>query len=307
MSNFPHLKNPFILAPMAGITDVAFRLMCKKYGASLVFTEMVSANALSRNNKATIKLLESTKEEKPVGVQLFGQNTENLVKVAKIIQDNYNFDLIDINCGCPAVKIIKEGAGSALMNRPNKIGEMVSEITKNVDLPVTVKIRAGINFKNINCVEIAKIAELSGASAITIHGRTAIQGYGGKADWKYISDVKNSVSIPVIGNGDAMTPESALKMISETKCDYVMIGRAARGNAFIFKQCVDYMNDGKYDKKIDNKKEFLKYLELAQKFYINFKAIKVQANYFTKGIIGGAKIREKIQACKDVDDIRGLF
>lgn len=292
---------------MAGITDVAFRLMCKKYGASLVFTEMISANALSRNNKATIKLLESTKEEKPIGVQLFGQNTEALVKAAKIIQDNYDFDVIDLNCGCPATKIIKEGAGSALINRPAKIGEMISEITKNVDIPITIKTRIGVSPKKINCVEIAKIAETSGASAITIHGRTAIQGYGGKADWKYISDVKNAVSIPVIGNGDASNPESALKMMQETKCDYVMIGRGARGNAFIFKQCVDFMYTGKYEKKVDNKKEFLKYLELAQKFDINFKAIKVQANYFTKGIIGGAKIREKIQSCKDINDVRGLF
>jgi tRNA-dihydrouridine synthase B len=270
---------------------------------------MVSANALSRNNKATAFMLESSEKEKPVIAQLFGQNTESIVQAAKIIAENYDFDGIDINCGCPATKIIKEGAGSALLNRPKKIGEIIKKTSSAVNLPVTVKIRAGINFKNIIAVEVAKIAEDNGAAAVAVHARVAIQGYAGKANWKYIKDVKEAVNIPVIGNGDVDSPESALKMMKETGCDYVMIGRAARGNPLLFKQCDDYIKYGKYDKYTphDRIKMFYKYLKYAEEFNINFKFIKVEANYFTKGIRKGAVIREGISHTNTIDEVKALF
>jgi len=306
---FPIVDSKIILAPMAGINDAAFRLLCKECGAGIVYTEMVSANALSRRNKATEFLLESNKKEKPVIVQLFGQNTENIVKAAKIIEENYDFDAIDINFGCPATKIIKEGAGSALLNRPNKIGEIIKKTASAVNMPVTAKIRAGINFKNIIAVDVAKIIEENGASAIAVHGRVAIQGYAGKANWQYIKDVKDNVNIPIIGNGDVTSPESALKMMHETGCDYVMIGRAIRGNPLLFRQCNDFISKGRYEKygPKDHIEMFFKYLEYAREFSINFKFIKVQANYFTRGIKRGSVVREKISHMKDFDEIRDLF
>lgn len=309
MHKFPKVESKVFLAPMAGINDVAFRVLCKELGAGVIYTEMISANALSRGNKATEYLLESTPKEKPVFAQIFGQNVDSIVKATKIISDNYNFDGIDINLGCPATKIIKEGAGSALLNRPNRIGEIIKKMVDVSNIPVTAKIRAGINFKNIVGVEVAKIIEANGASAIAIHGRVAIQGYAGKADWQYIKDVKDAVSIPVIGNGDVVSPESAAKMLKDTNCDYLMIARAARGNPLLFKQCNEFLNTNKYTKfnQKDQIQMFFKYLDYAKEFNVNFKYIKVQANYFTHGIKKGTVIRDNISRTKTVEDVRELF
>jgi len=309
MHNFPKLSSKAILAPMAGINDVAFRLLCRENGAGAVYSEMVSANAISRNHKATEFMLESTPKERPVIVQLFGQNAEHFAKAAKIISEKHHFDAIDVNFGCPATNIIKEGAGSALMNRPNKMGEIIYNIVDATNLPVTAKIRAGINFKNIVAVKIAKVIEDNGASAIAVHARTAIQGYAGKANWQYITDVKEAVNIPVIGNGDVTSPETALQMMTETQCDYVMIGRAARGNPLLFKQCNDYLQTGKYDKYTpkDQIQMFYKYLDHAKKLNVNFRSVKVQANYFTRGIKKGALIREKVSHTNSADEIREIF
>jgi tRNA-dihydrouridine synthase B len=309
MHKFPKLSGKAILAPMAGINDVAYRVLCRECGAGAVYTEMVAANAVSRDHKATELMLKSTPKEKPVIAQLFGQNADNIAKAARIISEKYNFDAIDINFGCPATKIIKEGAGSALLNRPNKIGEIIYKTVNATNLPITAKIRAGINFKNIVAVNIAKIIEANGASAIAVHGRVAIQGYAGKANWEYIKDVKNAVNIPVIGNGDVNSPETALKMIAETGCDYVMIGRAARGNPLLFKQCDDYLSTKKYDVYTpqDQIQMFYKYLDYAKKFYVNFKSIKIQANYFTKGIKKGAVIREKINHTNNINEVKEIF
>jgi len=309
MHKFPTLSGKVILAPMAGINDVAFRLLCRENGASAVYTEMVAANAVSRDHKATAFMLNSISKERPVIVQLFGQNADNMAKAARYISEKYHFDAIDINFGCPATKIIKEGAGSALMNRPNKIGEIIYKTVNATNLPVTAKIRAGINFKNIVGVKIAKIIEDNGASAIAVHGRVAIQGYAGRANWQYIKDVKDAVNIPVIGNGDITSPESALQMITETCCDYVMIGRAARGNPLLFKQCNDYLTNKKYDNygPQDQIQMFYKYLDHAKKLDVNFKYVKVQANYFTKGIKKGAIIREKISHTNTMDEIKEIF
>jgi len=309
MNKFPKVNSKVFLAPMAGINDVAFRLLCRENGAGLVYTEMVAANAVSRDHKATEFMLQSTPKEKPVIMQLFGQNADNIAKAARYISEKYHFDAIDINFGCPATKIIKEGAGSALMNRPNKIGEIIYKTVNATNLPVTAKIRAGINFKNIVAVKIAKIIEDNGASAITVHGRVAIQGYAGKANWQYIKDVKDAVNIPVIGNGDVASPETALQMMNETGCDYVMIGRAARGNPLLFKQCDDYLTNGKYDiyGPQDQIMMFYKYLDHAKKLDVNFKSVKVQANYFTRGIRKGAIIREKISHTNTMDEVREIF
>jgi tRNA-dihydrouridine synthase B len=309
MHKFPKLSSKSILAPMAGINDVAFRLLCIECGAGAVYTEMVSAHAISRDHKATEFMLKSTPKERPVILQLFGQNADYFAKAAKTISERYHFDAIDINFGCPATKIIKEGAGSALLNRPNKIGEIIYKTVNAANLPVTAKIRAGINFKNIVGVKIAKIIEENGASAIAVHARTAIQGYAGKANWQYIKDVKDAVNIPVIGNGDASSPESVARMIEETGCDYVMIGRAARGNPLLFKQCDDYLTKKKYDAYTahDHVQMFYKYLDHAKKLEVAFRDIKVQANYFTKGIIKGSIIRERISHTNTMEEVKEIF
>jgi nifR3 family TIM-barrel protein len=309
MHNFPNLSSRSVLAPMAGINDVAFRLLCRENGAGAVYTEMASANALSRNHKATEFMLESTPRERPVIVQLFGQNPDHFAKAANLISERHHFDAIDINFGCPATKIIKEGCGSALMNRPGRIGEIIYKTVNATNLPVTAKLRAGINFKNIVAVNLAKIIEENGASAIAVHGRVAIQGYAGKANWQYIKDVKDAVNIPVIGNGDVDSPEAAKRMIEETGCDYVMIGRAARGNPLLFRQCDEFLKTGKYSiySPNDQINMFYKYLDHAKKLDVNFKYVKVQANYFTRGIKKGSIIREKISHTNTMDEVREIF
>jgi nifR3 family TIM-barrel protein len=308
-SGFPKVDGKVFLAPMAGINDMAFRLLCRENGAGAVYTEMVAANAISKNHKACEFMLNSISKERPVILQLFGQNADHFAHAAKIITEKHHFDAIDINFGCPATKIIKEGAGSALMNRPNKIAEIIYKTVNATNLPVTAKLRAGINFKNIVAPKLAKIIEDNGAAAVAIHGRVAIQGYAGKANWQYIKDVRDAVQIPVIGNGDITSPETAKQMIEETGCDYLMIGRGARGNPLLFKQCDDYLKTGKYDVYTphDQVQMFYKYLAHAKKLNVNFSYVKVQANYFTKGIRGGALIRDKVAQIKTFEELEELF
>ncbi|MDD5193728.1 MAG: tRNA dihydrouridine synthase DusB, partial [Candidatus Nanoarchaeia archaeon] len=239
---FPQLSNKIILAPMAEITNVAFRLMCKKYGAGLVSTELLSANAIARENNAVLNLAVFDKSEKPLSCQIFSQNTENLVRAAKVLEKK-GFDIIDINFGCPSKKIIDQGSGGALLKRKNKIAEIVKEVSSSINIPLTVKIRSGFKAK-INAIEIARICEENGASAITVHARTVEQGYSGKADWKVIAEVKKAVKIPVIGNGDVFNGKDAERMFKETKCDYIIIGRGAIGKPFVFKQINHYLRTG---------------------------------------------------------------
>jgi len=246
MRNFPKLKSKLILAPMHNTTNIAFRILCRKYGASLVSTELLSSNALAREDNLNLKLAITDKKEKPNVAQIFGQNTENIVKAAKTLERS--FDVIDINFGCPSKKILSQGAGAALLKRKNKIKEIVEQVSKNIKKPVTVKIRSN------NAIEIAKICEKAGADAITVHARSVKQGYSGKADWSVIKAVKENVKIPVIGNGDVVDGKSAEKMLKETNCDYVMIGRAAIGNPFIFKQIKEYLKTGKEIKQTKEEK-----------------------------------------------------
>jgi len=289
---------------MAGVTDVSFRLLCRRYGASLAVTEMISANALSRNNAATLKLIDVVPEEKPRVIQLFGQNTECLIQSAKFCQDKC--EIIDLNFGCPAAKIIRQGAGSALLERPTKIKEIVEVVVQSVTIPVTCKIRLGINFHKINVLKVAKICEEAGASMLAVHARTQNQGYTGKADWNWIKKVKETLSIPVSGNGDVRTVEDYLRMKQETGCDYVMIGRGALGNPYLFKQIEDYKKFGKYTPRNPQQqlKDFFSYLELAEKYHADLNIIKFHAQSFTKGIKGSSQLREKLSKIKTLEGIK---
>jgi tRNA-dihydrouridine synthase B len=303
---FPKLKGKLMLAPMHGITNIAFRILCKKYGASLVSTELLSANAIAKNNKATLKLALTNKEEKPVSIQLFSQNTENMVKAAKMVEED--FDIIDFNLGCPSTKILGQGSGAALLRRKNRIREIVKETSSAISKPFTAKIRAGFD-REINAVEIAKLCEESGAVAITVHPRTVEQGYSGKADWRIINQVKEAVKIPVIGNGDVIDGESAKKMIEETGCDYIMIGRAAIGNPFIFKEIEHYLKTGETIKQSKEEKinDFFEYIRLAQKYEVfSIKDAKLKAQDFTKGIPGSKRIRRELNNVRDWEEIEEL-
>lgn len=233
------INGNLILAPMAGVTDLPFRLLCKEQGADLIYTEMVSAKGILYNNKNTDSLLEVREEERPVALQLFGADPDILSEMAKKIEHR-NFDILDINMGCPVPKVVNNGEGSALMKDPKRIGEIVYKVSHAIKKPVTVKIRKGFTPDQVNAVEIAKIIEANGGSAVAVHGRTREQYYSGKADWDIIRQVKEAVSIPVIGNGDIFTPQDARAMQEYTGCDGLMIGRGVRGNPWLFHQIREY-------------------------------------------------------------------
>ena len=237
------LENPYILAPMAGVTDLPFRLLCKEQGAGLLCMEMISAKALQYKNKNTKVLLAIHPQEYPVSLQLFGSDPKIISEQAKRIED-LPFQILDINMGCPVPKVVKNGEGSALKKNPKLVFEIVSQLVKAIEKPVTVKIRKGFDDDHINAVEIAKIAEEAGASAVAVHGRTREQYYSGEADWDIIRQVKEAVKVPVIGNGDVKCVQDAVRMMSETGCDMVMIGRGALGNPWIFREINGYFSSG---------------------------------------------------------------
>jgi tRNA-dihydrouridine synthase B len=306
---FPALSGKIVLAPMHNITNIAFRLMCKEYRACLVSTELLSANAIARKNKAVLELAKTDSSEKPVVAQIFSQNTENMVKAARIIEE-MNFDVININLGCPSKRILAQGSGGALLLRKNKIKEIISETAKAVSLPLSVKIRSGFDKNHINAIEVAKICEEAGASAIIIHSRTVEQGYSGKADWNLIKEVKNSVKIPVIGNGDVFTPQDCKAVLEQTKCDYVMIGRGSIGNPFIFKQINHYLKKGEIIKqtKEEKIKDYFEYIDLTKKFEIfSIKDAKLKAQEFTKGLAGSSRLRQRLNRVKSWIEIEGLM
>lgn len=238
------LDNNLILAPMAGVTDLPFRLLCREHGAGLVCMEMVSAKAIYFGNKNTQELMEIHPDETPVSLQLFGSDPEIISEMAKQIEDR-PFSILDINMGCPVPKVVNNGEGSALMKNPKLVEEIVSKTVKAIHKPVTVKIRKGFSDSAVNAVEIARIAEGSGAAAVAVHGRTREQYYAGEADWDIIARVKEAVSIPVIGNGDVTDGPSAKALLEQTGCDGVMVGRAVRGNPWIFEQIIDFLETGR--------------------------------------------------------------
>ena len=239
------IKNRIVLAPMAGISNTSYRKIIKEMGAGLIYAEMVSDKAIMYSNEKTFDLLKMTDEERPIAQQIFGSDIESFVIAAKKVEETQHPDIIDINMGCPVPKVaVRAQAGSALLKNPEKIYEIVSAVVKAVNVPVTVKIRSGWDENHINAVEVAKMCEKAGASAIAVHGRTRSQGYSGKADWNIIKQVKDAVSIPVIGNGDVTTPELAKKMLDETNCDAVMIGRGVLGNPWLIRDCISYLENG---------------------------------------------------------------
>ena len=246
------INGKIVVAPMAGISNMTFRRICKSMGASLVVAEMVSDKAITYGNEKTFELLRMNDDERPISQQIFGSDVKSFVEAAKIVEEKMKPDIIDINMGCPVPKVaVKNQAGSALLKNPEKVGEIIKAVVGAVNVPVTVKIRSGWDQSSINAVEIAKIAEANGASAITVHARTRAQGYAGKADWNIIKEVVNAVNIPVIGNGDVVSCYDAKKMLDETGCSAVMIGRGLLGNPWLIKECVEYLESGKLPEVID--------------------------------------------------------
>lgn len=298
---FPKLKNKFVLAPMAGVTNLPFRLLCRQYGASLAWTEQINVFAITKDNKKNMDKAETCEEDRPLVFQLSGNDAIMMLKAAK---KNKNYDILDINMGCPSKKVVKQGLGSALLRKKQEMKRIIKFLTKNLKIPITVKMRSG--FSSENAVEISKLLEKAGVSAITIHARTQTQRYSGTADWSVIKKVKDAVKIPVIGNGDVTSPEKAQEMLEKTGCDYVMIGRAAIKNPFIFKQCIDYEKNKKYDK--PNKIEILnKYIELCKKHNCKKTNLKLIAASFLKGEDGAARARDAISKAKTDKEVVELF
>ena len=306
------LKNNVILAPMAGVTDKAFRLICKPFGPALMYTEMVSGKGLFYKNKKTADLLDTDDAEKPVATQLFGHEKEVLSEIAEKALE-YGAEIIDINMGCPAPKIVGNGDGAALSKNPQLAGEIISAVVNAVSAPVTVKIRKGWDENSINAVEMAKIAESAGASAITVHGRTREQFYSGKADLDIIKAVKEAVSIPVIGNGDIVDEESAKNMLDYTGCDGIMIGRGAEGNPWIFERIIHFLKTGEklpqvsLGERAEKMEEHLKLLIKFKGEYRGIQEARKHMAWYIKGVQGGARLREIINKAETESDMRKII
>jgi len=303
-----------VLAPMAGISNSAFRRICKSMGADLVYAEMVSDKAIYYNNKKTIDMLYMTDEERPIAQQIFGSDVDSFVVAAKYIEETMHPDIIDINMGCPVPKVaLKAQAGSALLKNPKKIKEIVKAVVNSVSCPVTVKIRSGWDEKSINAVEVAKIVEEAGASAITIHARTRSQGYSGKADYNIIKQVKEAVNIPVIGNGDIKTCFDAKRMLDETNCDLVMVGRGLLGNPWLIKEINEYLENGVViDKPTDIEKidMCLKHLSLLEEFECEKQAvleIRSHVGWYLKGIKNANEVKQNIFKTKNINEIKRML
>lgn len=306
------LENDLILGPMAGVTDLPFRLLCKEQGAGLLCMEMVSAKGIMYNNKNTKFLLTIDERERPVSLQLFGSDADIISEQAKRIEE-LPFDILDINMGCPVPKIVNNGDGSALMKNPLLAGEIIEKTARAIQKPVTVKIRKGFDEEHINGVEMAHIAQESGAAAIAVHGRTREQYYSGKADWEIIRKVKEAVKIPVIGNGDVWTPQDAIDMRKQTGCDGVMIGRGAQGNPWIFKQILHYEQTGELLEKPSPQEVtemILRHAKMQMEFkgeYIGMREIRKHAAWYTAGYKNSAKLRGKINETETYEELKELL
>lgn len=302
------LENNIVLAPMAGVSDLPFRLLCRELGAGLVCMEMVSAKAIFYNNKNTEGLMEIHPDECPASLQLFGSDPEILGEMAKRIEDR-PFAFLDFNMGCPVPKVVNNGEGSALMKNPVLAGRIFESLVKSIDKPVTVKIRKGFDDAHVNAVEIARIAEECGIAAIAVHGRTREQYYSGRADWNIIAEVKNAVKIPVIGNGDVTDAESAGRLIKETGCDGVMIGRAAQGNPWIFREISQYFDTGIIPEpptKQEKKELILRHAALQLEIkgeYTGVREMRKHLSWYTVGMPNSARFRQMINSMEHMDEL----
>ena len=308
------LKNRVVLAPMAGICNSAYRTIIKEMGCGLIYAEMVSDKAISFGNEKTIDMLYMTDFERPISQQIFGSDKESFVTSAKYIYENMKPDIIDINMGCPVPKVaVRAQAGSALLKNPDKVYEIVKAVKEAVPCPVTVKIRSGWDENSINAVEIAKVIEKAGADAIAVHPRTRAQGYSGKANWNIIKEVKENVNIPVIGNGDILTCYDAKRMLDETGCDAIMIGRGVLGNPWLIKECIEYLEDKKEPKEVsvEEKINMIKYhIELLRKTKCDKLAlleIRSHASWYLKGIKNSSKLRTDICKAKNIEELLNLI
>lgn len=306
------LDNPYILAPMAGVTDLPFRLLCKEQGAGLLCMEMISAKALQYKNRNTKALLKIHPGEYPVSLQLFGSDPEIMGRIAHEIED-LPFQILDINMGCPVPKIVRNGEGSALMKQPRLVYEIVSRTVRSTKKPVTVKIRKGFDEDHANAAEIARIIEEAGAAAVAVHGRTREQYYSGRADWEIIRKVREAVNIPVIGNGDVVSGESALKMRRETGCDGVMIGRGAQGNPWIFSELLEYEKTGSMPRRPDVSEirdMMLRHARLQIEFkgdYLGIREMRKHVAWYTKGLKGAARLRDEINRVESYGELEKLL
>lgn len=304
------LENEVFLAPMAGVTDLAFRLICKEYGSGLLYTEMINAKALCYDDEKTKGMLKIEEEEHPVAVQIFGSEPEFIAGATEILNEHSN-EILDINMGCPAPKVVKNGDGSALMKTPELAAKVIEAAAKKSKKPVTVKFRKGWDEDSINAVEFAKMAEASGAQAITIHGRTRAQYYSGTADWDIIEEIKNAVKIPIIGNGDIVTIEDAINIRKKTGCDAIMIGRGAQGNPWIFNRINHYMKTGEIlpeptaEEKI---RTAIKHFNLAIKEdgeYVAVREMRKHLGWYLKGMKKSARLRDEINKLESADEVVG--
>ena len=308
-----HIKNKIVVAPMAGVTNTSYRKILKQMGAGLIYAEMVSDKALCYKSKKTLDLLKMDDKERPISQQIFGSDEESFVEAAKLVENLQHPDIIDINMGCPVPKVVKNGEGSALMKNPKLAHEIISAMVKAIRKPVTVKIRKGFDDNCINAVEMAKIAEDAGAAAIAVHGRTREQYYSGKADWEIIRQVKEAVSIPVIGNGDVTSPERADAMVKETGCDGVMIARGAQGNPWIFSEMIEHERTGRIPSRPTNeeiRKMMLRHAKLQLQYkgeYLGIREMRKHVAWYTKGLPGSAKLREEINRVESYAELEDLL